>query len=531
MKSKLHIAKGTSLRRPGLLGRLHLGQGSRRHALADPLHVLAGRVELDVGQLREVCSQDLLGVLHHDAASMATGDAAQSHDILNRQVLAILRNRVPEVNADALVDLACLRFQLRILHGGLDLLQALGVRHVDRGVHVGVLGHHVGGEVDATLLCQPGRGPLPEVDRGVAAVRGPNVARALGVQVEGVVGVLVDPTRERAVLVDVAGALAAAEGDPEEAALTDHLSAGDGRDLAVVDHLQGHVAKLLGELREDGHDLLLVDIGGNVREAVAPRGLAVGGDGPRRAAADRLDLAGELGSCGLHRLDDDVVVVLRVRVRDVPLGLRRVQDLAVLDGDRLDIALAQVEGDAAAAGDLAADHGLLLRGRELLRLHHGNRPGHAVDLRHGGGLKVVLAALGVRRLELLAELGGAAEQQLEAAALPEHVPDALAGEEERGVVALVALREDGQLVPADASGPLHGEVQLGGLAEVGAVRHLPHVAPLPQHEGAEVRVQWSRHRWPRQQVLHGGLRHHGVRASECHGDSGGVPKPICARQN
>mmetsp|Transcript_13319 Transcript_13319/g.39687 ORF Transcript_13319/g.39687 Transcript_13319/m.39687 type:complete len:387 (-) Transcript_13319:54-1214(-) len=374
--------------------------------------------------------------------------------------------------------------------------------------HVRVVRHVLRGELDAALRSQPGRGALAQVHGGVAAVRGPDVARPLGVQVAGAVGVLVDPARQGAVLVHVAGALAAAQRDAEEGALADHLPAGDGRHLAVVDDLDRNAAELvLRDVVEDRHDALLVDVRGHVREAVAPRGLAVGGDGAGGAAADSHDGAVQLLGHVLHALHDEVVVVLRVRVGDVPLRLRGVDDLAVLHGDGLHVALAQVEGDAAAGRDLAADDGLLHRRREGRRAGddlHG--PGRAADLGEGGRLELVLAALGEGLLHLLADLLRPGEDELLAAALPEHVPDDLAGHEHRRLEALVVLREHGQAVAAAAaSGPLDGEFELAR-----AALDSLHVLHLAEDERAEVRVQRRGHARPREDVLGGGRRHHWV---------------------
>mmetsp|Transcript_41796 Transcript_41796/g.119543 ORF Transcript_41796/g.119543 Transcript_41796/m.119543 type:complete len:342 (-) Transcript_41796:181-1206(-) len=335
--------------------------------------------------------------------------------------------------------------------------------HVAGAVHVGVVRHHVLRQVDPSLLREPGRRTLAQVHGGVAPVRGPDIPRALWVQVEGVVRVLVDPARERAVRVDVARALAASEGNSQKAALADHLAAGNSCDLSVVDDLDGHTAELVvGDVLENRHDLLLVDILRNVREAVAPSGLAVCGHRARGAAADRHQRARQFCGRRLHGLDDDVIVVLRIRVGDVPLSLLGVQDLAVLHGDRLDVALAKVEGDAAATRHLATDDRLVLAGGQLLGLHNIDRPWDTIDLRHRRGLEGILAALAVRGLQQFADLGRTRQHQLEAAPLPDHVPDALAREEHGCVEALMRLREHRQLVAAHAApGPLDCKVQLG----------------------------------------------------------------------
>mmetsp|Transcript_53549 Transcript_53549/g.154394 ORF Transcript_53549/g.154394 Transcript_53549/m.154394 type:complete len:444 (+) Transcript_53549:143-1474(+) len=442
--------------------------------------MLARRVELDAGEVGKVGREHFPRPLHHDLAAMARGHAAEDQDVLDGQVLAVLRDGIAQVDADRRIDLAGLRLLRRVLHRRLDLLQELCVRHVAGRVHVGVVGHHLRGEVQAALFREARGRTLAEIHGGVAAVRRPRVPRGVGVEVERIVGVLVDPAREGAVLVDVARALAAAQGNAEEAAFADHVAAGHGCDLAVIDHLDRHPTELL--LRddvEDGDHLLLVDIRRHVRKAVAPRGLAVGGHGAGRAAADGLHGPRQLRGGVLHRLDDKVVVVLRVRVRHVPLRLSRVNHLAVLDRHGLDIALAEIERDAVAAGDLACVNGPLLALRQARqRLHRGDAPLRPVDLRHGADLEVVFTPGRVGLRHLLAELLRAEQGDLVPAALPQHVADRLAGQEDRGVEALVALRENRELVAAAAVGPLHSEVEVVDLAVLCAVRDALEILPL-----------------------------------------------------
>mmetsp|Transcript_92919 Transcript_92919/g.182087 ORF Transcript_92919/g.182087 Transcript_92919/m.182087 type:complete len:458 (-) Transcript_92919:15-1388(-) len=444
---------------------------------------------------------------------MPCGDAPEDEDVFDGQILGVLRDAVTEVHADGLVDLADLRLLGRILHGGLDLLQALRMRDVARRIHVRVLRHHLRRQVDAALLREPRGRALAKVHRGVAGVRRPRIAGGIGVQVERVVSVLVDPAGQGVVLIHIAGTLAAAEGDAKEVAFADHLTARDGRHLAVIDDLDWDATELvLRDVVEDRHDPLLVDVRRDVREAVAPRGLAVGRHGAGGAAADGLDLSGELGRGVLHRLHDHVVVVLGIRVRDVPLRLRGVKHLPVLHRDRLDIALAEVESDAAAAGDLAAVDALVLRRRQLLdAVDGGHRPRGAEDLWHCRHLELVLALQGISLRDRRADLLRPAHGELEAAALPKHVADRLASEENRGVEALVVRGEDRQRVAAAAAArAAHGEVEVGDFSELPAVGDLPQVLALAQDEGAEVRVQGRRHTGAHEQVLHRRVGHHGV---------------------
>mmetsp|Transcript_52185 Transcript_52185/g.111090 ORF Transcript_52185/g.111090 Transcript_52185/m.111090 type:complete len:288 (-) Transcript_52185:728-1591(-) len=279
-------------------------------------------VKLDVRQFGEVSLQDLPGILHHDLSTVPSGHASQDQYIFDVQVLAILGNSVAEVNPDALVDLGNLWLFLWVLHGGLDFLEALGVGDVACCVHVGVFGHHLLGKVHTTFLGQPSRRALTQVHRSVSPVGGPHVGRSLRVQIERVVGVLVDPASQVSVLVDIARSFAASKGDTEEATLADHLTSSDGGNLAVVDDLDGDTPELvLGDVVEDRDNLLLVDIGGDIREAIAPSGLAIRRNGARGRATDGFQSTRELGCRVFHGLDDDVVVVLRVGVSNIPLSL------------------------------------------------------------------------------------------------------------------------------------------------------------------------------------------------------------------
>mmetsp|Transcript_119676 Transcript_119676/g.267363 ORF Transcript_119676/g.267363 Transcript_119676/m.267363 type:complete len:473 (+) Transcript_119676:160-1578(+) len=461
-------------------------------------------MELNRGQLGEFNRQNLLRPVDHDVAALAGGHTAHDHHVLDLQVLAVLGDGVAQVNADSLVDLARLRLCGRVLHGRLNLLQALRMRRVARGVHVWVIRHHVGGEIDTALLCQPGGGTLAQIHGGVAPVGGPGVARALGIEVVGAVGVLVDPTREVAVRIHIARALTAAERNTEEASLADHLPTGHRSHLAIVDHLDGDTTELiLGDVVEDRHYLLLIDVRSNVGEAIAPCGLAFCRDGARGAAANGFDFR-QLRGHLLHSLDDQVVVILRVRVGDVPLRLLGVYDLPILDGHRLDIALAEVEGDAGAGGFLAALHGLLLcRWQVAGRGHDLYRPRRSADLRHGPGLEVILATWGEGLLQQLTELGWPCQDELAAAALPEHVPDDLASQVERSVEVLVIVGEDLQLVAAAATPrPRDGKFQIQRRG-----RHSSEVLCLAKDEGRVVRVQGRGHLAPCKQELRGRERH------------------------
>mmetsp|Transcript_24887 Transcript_24887/g.56565 ORF Transcript_24887/g.56565 Transcript_24887/m.56565 type:complete len:362 (+) Transcript_24887:30-1115(+) len=343
-----------------------LGKGGSGDALADALHVLAGRVELDALQLGEVRLQHLLRRVHHHLAAFPGRHAAKNQHMIDVQILAVLSDGVTHVHANGLVDLAALGLLRRVLHRCLDLLQALRVGRVVHLVHVRVIWHHVLWQIDSALLGQARGRALAQVHRGITTVRRPRIARALWVHVQRAIGVLVDPASEGAIRVHVTRALAAAQGNAKEASLADHLATCNRRDLAIVDDLDWHTTELV--LRDDVEDwshLLLVDIGGHVWEAVTPRRLALGRNGAGRAAPDGDDSAGQFSRHLFHSLHDEVVVVLRIRIGDVPLRLLRIHYLAVLDRNRLHIALPQVEGNPCATGNLPRHDGLLARFRQV----------------------------------------------------------------------------------------------------------------------------------------------------------------------
>mmetsp|Transcript_25359 Transcript_25359/g.64635 ORF Transcript_25359/g.64635 Transcript_25359/m.64635 type:complete len:382 (-) Transcript_25359:510-1655(-) len=341
---------------------LDLGQGSRGDALTNTLEVIVSGVELNIRVIGELFLQHLLRGVQDDVASIALAHAAQDHDVVDVIELAVLPERVAQVHAASLVNLRALFLLLGIRHGLLDKLQTLRMVLVLDGPHFRVREFVMIRDVDTALHCELRRATLSQVqvrEAGVSAL-GPRVRRSLRVQVEPEVAQLVDPAHQVAVLVGVAGSLAAAHRDAHDVALLDLLVGRQGCHLTIVDNLQGNVAsQLLGKPLEDVNDLLLVHVRGHVREDVAPSGLVVCGDGTGGAAADGIDLGqGRLGQ--LQGIHDGIVVVLRVRIGDIPLGLLRVQDLVVLDGDGLDVALAQVEGQPAATGILAADLLLVL---------------------------------------------------------------------------------------------------------------------------------------------------------------------------
>mmetsp|Transcript_29895 Transcript_29895/g.67813 ORF Transcript_29895/g.67813 Transcript_29895/m.67813 type:complete len:471 (-) Transcript_29895:820-2232(-) len=414
-------------------------------ALPHTLEVLVSLVESDILQCGELCVEDLLGFLEHDLTTRPTGDAAQDQNVVDVVVLRVLRNRITQVDTNGLVDLSGVRLLAGIFHGRLNHFQALRVRLVRHVVHVCVLGLQVVGQIDAALRSQPRRSPLAEVHVRDAIVGCPGIVGRVRVEIQLDVADLVDPAQEVAVSIAVAASLTAAHGDAKEVALLHHHHAGQGRDFAIVDDLQRHVAKLFSKLCEDGYHLLLVNLGGNVGEDVAPGCLVVAGDGASGTATDSIH-PGQVACCLLHRGEDLVPVVLRVRVRDIPLCLLGRNDFVVLHSNRLDVALAEVEGEAATIGVGPADLRRILRERKVLGSGHDENLKRlvrvAADLWHRQHFKPVLAHRGEGLLQLLTEVRWAAEVQPVGAPLPEHALDEDSRKVEGGARVHVALGED-----------------------------------------------------------------------------------------
>mmetsp|Transcript_86996 Transcript_86996/g.211104 ORF Transcript_86996/g.211104 Transcript_86996/m.211104 type:complete len:520 (+) Transcript_86996:161-1720(+) len=452
------------------------------------------RVERDI-DVRELLRQHLLRRGEHDVAPLALAHAAEEHHVVDGVELRVLGQGVSKVNANSLVELRHLCLFLRILHGLLDHLQALRMdlvldrEHVRVGVHV-VLRH------GHAALCRELRGAaLAEVHVRAAGVHAavPGVPGARGAEVDPHVTHLVNPAGQVAVLVGVAGALVAAHGDAHDVPRADLRRGGERGDLAVVDDLQWHVAgHLLGDPGEDVDNLLFVHIPRHVREDIAPRGLVVGAHRAGGAATNSLDLR-QLLRCELQSRHHSVVVVLGIRVGHIPLRLLGVQDLPVLHGHRLDVTLAEVEGQAAPGGVLAHLLGRVLGLGHLVDggddLHLEGLLGRAADVGHGRDLEFVGAALRERALQGLADAGRPTEQQLIAAALPEHLLDQHAGQEGGRHDVLGLFGKHGQGVAGAAVRSHEGPVQLV-LAVLGGLQ----VLLLSKHDRRKVRVQGRRNR-------------------------------------
>mmetsp|Transcript_72593 Transcript_72593/g.192833 ORF Transcript_72593/g.192833 Transcript_72593/m.192833 type:complete len:484 (+) Transcript_72593:398-1849(+) len=417
---------------------------------------------------------------------MPAGDAAKDQNILNLVVLRVLSQGVSQVDPDGLVDLAGLRLLLRVFHGRLDVLEAARMWLVLHRVHGVALRPKAVWHIDAALDSKARCRALAQVHVRDPAVGRPRVIRRVRVEVQGHVAELVDPTHQVAVDVAVPSALAATHGNAHEVAALHHHHAGKCGDLPVVDDLQRHIAKFLGKVVENRHDLLLVDLGRHVGEDVAPSGLVLARDGARGAAADGVD-PGQVGGGLLHRTQDHVPVVLRVRVGDVPLRLLRGQDLVVLHGHGLDVALPQVERQAAAVGVLAADLRGVPRQGQLPGAGHdlhaeGLRP--AADLGHGRRLERELPSRGELPLEVLAHRRRPADEQLVGAALPDQLLYAGADDVHGCRDLIVAFREDWHPPARAAVGPNQGPVH-----ELRGVPERLQVAELPEDVGCEVGVE------------------------------------------
>mmetsp|Transcript_20822 Transcript_20822/g.59478 ORF Transcript_20822/g.59478 Transcript_20822/m.59478 type:complete len:411 (-) Transcript_20822:53-1285(-) len=387
------------------------------------------------------------------------------------------------------------------------------MRDMARRIHVRVLRHHFRREIDAAIFREPRRGTLAQVHGSVASMRRPRIARRIRIEVERVVCVLIYPARQRNIVIHIPGTLAAAQRNSEQGTFADHLGAGHCRHLAVVDDLYRHAAKLiLSDIVEDRHHSCLVDFRRHVGETIAPCCLAVRRHGAGRAAADGLDFSWQLSGGVFHRLDDNVIVVLGVRIGDIPLSLCGIQHLPILDRYRLHIALAQVEGDAASACDFPAMDWFVLCGRELVNRRHGlHRPRFAKNLRHCFRLEGVLPLQGICSGDDRAQFRRAAQGDLETAALPKHVTDSLAHHDDGSVETVMILRKDGKRVaPATTAGALDSELEAADLSELCTLGNTTEVVALAEDEGTEVRVQRRRHAGSHQQVLHRCFGHHGV---------------------
>mmetsp|Transcript_69358 Transcript_69358/g.160706 ORF Transcript_69358/g.160706 Transcript_69358/m.160706 type:complete len:387 (-) Transcript_69358:1064-2224(-) len=379
----------------------------------------------------ELCVEDFLGLFQHDLSPRAAGDTTKHQDIVNVIVLGILRDGIAKIHANGLVDLADLWLLRGILHASLNQLQTFGVGLVCHGVHLRMFRPHVARHVHPTFHSQPRCSTLAQVHVRDATVRGPRVIRCVRIQIQLNVAELIDPAGEVTVNVAIATALAAAHGDAHEIALLHHHHACQCGDLTVVDNLQRHVTKLFGKVAEDGNNPLLVQVRGNVGKDVAPRCLVVRGDRAGGTAANGINLRQILGRL-THGLEDLVPMILRIWVGDVPLSLLARDHLVVLHRHRLDVALAEVKGQAAAIG-VGADHLRGVLGQWQILGIRDNEDFErlvrsATDLWHSHNLETELALQREGLLQLHTDVVRPAQVKPVCTTLPKHALDEDASE-------------------------------------------------------------------------------------------------------
>mmetsp|Transcript_29302 Transcript_29302/g.54014 ORF Transcript_29302/g.54014 Transcript_29302/m.54014 type:complete len:253 (-) Transcript_29302:472-1230(-) len=197
---------------------------------------------------------------------------------------------------------------------------------------------------------------------------GPRVGWGLWIQVKPHIAELIDPTHEVTISVGIATALTAAHGNAHDVAYADLLHCGEGCDLTIVDDFQWHItAKILAHPRENVNHLCLINVRWNTREDVTPSCLIVCTDSTCSTATHAINL-GKSILCNPQSIRDHLVMVVGVWVCHIPLSLLGIQYLSIFDSHGLDVAFAEIEGQAAAVGDLAADLRRVLGGRKILWL-------------------------------------------------------------------------------------------------------------------------------------------------------------------
>mmetsp|Transcript_1642 Transcript_1642/g.3045 ORF Transcript_1642/g.3045 Transcript_1642/m.3045 type:complete len:365 (+) Transcript_1642:499-1593(+) len=358
------------------------------------------------------------------------------------------------------------------------------------GAHVRVRVHVVLGDLHTGLGSELRSSTLAQVHVRHACVRtlGPGVCRRLRVQVEPDVAQLINPSEQVAVRICIASTFAAAHGDAHDAAKAIQLChCGKCRHFTIVDHLERHITcHLMCNPPENIHDLGLVDIRWHIGEDVAPRRTVVSTHGAGSTASDRINL-GERRLCQEECIHNRLEVVIRVWICDIPLCLLGIEDLVVLHGHGLDVALPQVECQTAAAGILAANLRCVLGLREVLRLfdnrHLEGLVWSATDIGHGGDFKFICTTHREHLLEHLAQLGWAAQHQGSGTAHPHHFLDQDSCQVARSPGLLGAVGENWQGVATTSVSPRQSPLKL-----VLAVLGFLQVLLLGEHHGAEPRI-------------------------------------------
>mmetsp|Transcript_38079 Transcript_38079/g.101479 ORF Transcript_38079/g.101479 Transcript_38079/m.101479 type:complete len:234 (-) Transcript_38079:295-996(-) len=214
------------------------------------------------------------------------------------------------------------------------------------------------------------------------------------IEIELHVAAFIDPAHQISVFVAIACTFAAAHRDAEQIPFPNHSGSCKGSHLSIVDDLQWYISKFLGQVPEDGNNLLLVHVRRHVGEDVTPSSPVISIDGARGTSTNGLDFL-QL-ACGLlHRSQNFVPVVLGVDVGYVPLRLGRHNHFVVLHSNSFDIALPQIKRETRSISVLTTLLCGIPTGRQLVRSRHNfdlERLGRCTaHLRHCQNLKLVLA--------------------------------------------------------------------------------------------------------------------------------------------
>merc|ERR1719453_2954424 len=180
---------------------LQCWESSCSNALSNCLEVIISSVELNASELWELLSENLLGGVKHNVATIAFADASQDHHMVDFVELAILCQTIAQIDADGLIDLACLLFLLFVLHCLLDELQDFCMVFVRDCAHVCVWIFHVIRHFHTTLACKFCGSTLPKVHVRETGVRtlGPRISWCSRVQIKSDVAEFINPTNEIAI--------------------------------------------------------------------------------------------------------------------------------------------------------------------------------------------------------------------------------------------------------------------------------------------------------------------------------------------
>ena len=356
------------------------------------VHHLGGRLQNDVAA----------AAAHHPAHHLGAVDVVEH---------GVLAQRMAQIHADALVNLAGALVTLG--HQGLHFLQLFG------GGAALQLNAGAGGQLDD--------GVLAEVLHAAADVAAPLVPHGVGLAVHRGKGQLVQPAADVAAAVHKADGLAGAHGNAHDAILFQAHGPGQGAHVAVVGHHHGNfIAQGAAQFfRGAGVDVLHLSVKvlfAHLQEQ-AGHHAAVVDEVAGRGNADAVHLAAlfqNFGGGGVQRGQNALIVVVGVRNGlGVPHNLFAVNGLTVDHGAHLPVRAAGVKADAGAV-QMAAHALGLLEGRGLLAVRQGRHfKGALVDVGHEVAVKGAAAALAVGVGHIGGQCVVAADGHLEAAPAPQ----------------------------------------------------------------------------------------------------------------